>query len=424
MQSSVWVVVGFVGQRGLQFGSNLILTRLLFPEAFGIMALATVFLVGMAMCSDIGLKPAIIRDPRSRDPDFLNTAWTIQIARGLGLFVVGCLLAYPVSVIYNQPVLFPLLIVMSTTAAISGFQTILLATSERDLDFFRPTLVSLVGQFINVVALVTLAWFFRSVWALAVGNVIGSIATVAIGHYLLRGHLHRIRYDREFAQSIVSFGRWIMLSTIVTFVGGEGLRAVQAGLLTISEFGVLSIAYTIAVIATDLPTKLTGTIGLPALAESHRADKDRMASALWQMRRRVLLVAIPMSVFVALTSEPLIKLLYDQRYHAAGGFVALLTFSNTISVVFAGYTTALLAMGRSKAYVSVTTFIAAARVIGVVVGFSISGILGMLLGLGCANFATLLFLWAMPAMRNLASRWADVLALVITAAPIVIVTMR
>ena len=61
----------------------MILTRILFPEAFGLMALVTVVLVASANFSDVGITPAILKDKRGHDPVFLNTAWTIQIGRGV-----------------------------------------------------------------------------------------------------------------------------------------------------------------------------------------------------------------------------------------------------------------------------------------------------------------------------------------------------
>lgn len=418
IQSSVWIASGFVIQRATQLGSNLILTRLLFPEAFGLMSLASVFLTGLAMFSDIGLKPAVIRHPRGDDPDFLATAWTLQIIRGLCLFLAGSLLAYPVSLIYGESILFPLLVVLSLTPAISGLQSIGLITAERNLDFLKPTMIVATGQVIGAIALVVLTYIWQSVWALALGNLIGAIFTVGLGHWMLRSHRHSLRFDRESARSIVSFGRWIMLSTIVTFVGGEGLRALQAGLLTLAEFGVLGIAYTIAMIAADLPNKLTSTIGLPALAEAYRSNSDRMTHALWQMRKRVLIIAIPIAVFVALGSNSLIDLLYDERYQAAGDFVALLSLSNTIALVFAGYCTALLAMGRAKAHLYVTFLTAISRVAGVILGFIIAGIPGMLLGIGFANLAILFIFWIMPPLRGLTSFRADILALAVTVSPL------
>ena len=236
IHSGAWIGAGFAVQKALQLGSNLILTRLLFPEAFGLMALAMVFLVGLAMFSDIGLKPSVIRDPRGDDPVFLNTAWTIQVARGLLLCVIGAAIAYPVSLIYGQPILFPLLAVLSTTAAINGFMSIGMATAERRLDFRTITMIQVVGQCVAIALLVTLAYYWRSVWALAVANVISSAATVAIGYALLPRHRHRLALDRDHAKSLIQFGRWILFSTLATYLGGEGLKAIQGlSLIHISE---------------------------------------------------------------------------------------------------------------------------------------------------------------------------------------------
>ena len=79
--------------QGLRLGSNLILTRLLFPEAFGLMALVSVFLVGLAMFSDIGIGPAISHSKRGDEPGFLDTAWTLQVARGVILWLGASALA-------------------------------------------------------------------------------------------------------------------------------------------------------------------------------------------------------------------------------------------------------------------------------------------------------------------------------------------
>lgn len=413
LHSGIWVVIGFGGQRALQFGSNLILTRLLFPEAFGIMSLATVFVVGLAMFSDIGLKPTIIRDPRSRDANFLNTAWTVQAVRGFGLFVLGSALAYPVSRIYGHAVLFPLLIVMSSTAAINGFQTIRLTTAERDLDFLKPNLIALSGQAITILSLIILAWKWQSVWALAAGNVIGSLGTVIVGHWVLRGHSHHFRFDRDVARSILSFGRWIFLSTIVTFAGGEGLRAVQARLLTLSDFGVLSIAYSISVIATELPTKLTGTIGLPALSEALKDSNERLAFVLTALRKRMIYLTVPTVIIAAMVSEPLVTLLYDRRYHDAGHYAALLTLSNAVAVIFSGYSTAILALGRGRDFLIANTFLAISRLVCVFLGYQILGITGMLVGILCANLTNVIYFWINPLIRRMASFSIDISSILI-----------
>ena len=93
--ASIWTVGGFGMQKVLQLGSNLILTRLLFPEAFGLMTLANVILIGIQMFSDVGIKPAIVQSEHGEKEDYLNTAWTVQIIPWL--YRLGCVLPHRLS---------------------------------------------------------------------------------------------------------------------------------------------------------------------------------------------------------------------------------------------------------------------------------------------------------------------------------------
>ena len=97
--SGAWTMVGWFVMQVLRFGSNLILTRLLFPEAFGLMSLVIVFIVGLHMFSDVGIGPSLVQSKRGDDPDFYNTVWTIQILRGLGLWLISVLVAWPASLL-------------------------------------------------------------------------------------------------------------------------------------------------------------------------------------------------------------------------------------------------------------------------------------------------------------------------------------
>ena len=81
--------------------------------------------------------------------------------------MIGAAIAYPVSLIYGQPILFPLLAVLSTTAAINGFMSIGMATAERRPDFRTITMIHAVGQGVALPLLATLAYYWRAAGALA-----------------------------------------------------------------------------------------------------------------------------------------------------------------------------------------------------------------------------------------------------------------
>ena len=86
LQAGGWIVAGFVLGQALRFAGNLVMTRLLVPEMFGVMALATMVMYGLALFSDLGLRQAIVQSRRGREAAFLNTAWALQIARGFAVW--------------------------------------------------------------------------------------------------------------------------------------------------------------------------------------------------------------------------------------------------------------------------------------------------------------------------------------------------
>src|SRR5688572_2933464 len=82
LRAGGWTVAGFALSQAIRFGANLVMTRLLVPEMFGVMAIATMVMYGLALFSDVGLRQSVVQSRRGREPAFLDTAWTIQIARG------------------------------------------------------------------------------------------------------------------------------------------------------------------------------------------------------------------------------------------------------------------------------------------------------------------------------------------------------
>ncbi len=87
------VLVGYAFSQIIRFGGNLVLTRLLMPEMFGVMAIVNMMMIGLIMFSDVGLLQNIVQSNRGEDLDYLNTAWTIQIIRGFVLFVIALMIS-------------------------------------------------------------------------------------------------------------------------------------------------------------------------------------------------------------------------------------------------------------------------------------------------------------------------------------------
>ncbi|WP_420383833.1 oligosaccharide flippase family protein [Novosphingobium sp.] len=383
--ASAWTIAGFGIQRVVQLGSNLILTHLLFPAAFGLMALANVILIGIHMFSDVGIKPAIVQSDDSDRLDFLNTAWTIQIIRGFMVWFICCLLAWPASIIYRQPVLFGLICVLGSTAAIGGFASTGLALREKRLHLGMLTTVQVLSQVIALSMTALLVWLIGSVWALAYGAVVSIIITTALGFIVVPSHRHRLRIDPASAAKLFRFGRWIFATTLVTYLGGNGLRAIQGGLIPIQTLGVLAVAQTFAWMPGDIASQVQDLVGFPALAEARRQGRERFSNTFIKIRTRVLSGAIAMFYVVALGAGPFIWTLYDGRYHEAASYIALLSATGPLTILGTGYGAAFIALGNLRIQAALQAFTMVSRIVGTVAGFELGGVVGMLLGVGIGN---------------------------------------
>lgn len=159
IRGTVWTIAGFGASQILRFGCNVILTRLLFPELFGLMALVNIFILGLHLFSDIGIGPSIIQNKRGDDPAFLNTAWTLQIIRGFCLWVCAVLIAWPIAKFYAEPQLLWLLPVLGLSTIIAGFNSTALFTLNRHMAVRKLAIFELGVQIIYLTVMMVWAWF-------------------------------------------------------------------------------------------------------------------------------------------------------------------------------------------------------------------------------------------------------------------------
>ena len=156
LRGAFMLMFGYGGSQALRLLGNLALTRILFPEAFGLMALVNVVTVGLSMFSDVGIGPSIAQNPRGDDRDFLNTAWTIQVIRGFCLWGGTLILAWPLAQFYGEPALAWYLPISGVSLAIAGFNPTRIETAHRHLALERLTLLDLLSQFLGSLAMVLL----------------------------------------------------------------------------------------------------------------------------------------------------------------------------------------------------------------------------------------------------------------------------
>src|SRR4051795_12890818 len=98
-----WLTASYGTVQLLRLLNNVILARLLAPPIFGLMALVNAIRTGVELLSDVGIIQNIVSSPRGTEPDFYDTAWTLQAARGLVLAILCMVLAVPIARFFDYP---------------------------------------------------------------------------------------------------------------------------------------------------------------------------------------------------------------------------------------------------------------------------------------------------------------------------------
>jgi len=344
VKAGAWTLVGYGSALVLRLLGNLVIARLLTPDAFGIMAVCTAVQVIVALIGDIGLRQAVVRSANGHDPVFLNTAWTVQILRGISIWLM-CVVtaivlhllnhheALPEGSVYTNDSLPFLIAATSFSSIILSLQSMKVMSMSRGLELKRLTIIELVQMVIGLAVAITLAWATRSVWSFVASALVGSTISVLAGHLWLPGLRDRLAWDRKSIQELMHFGKWSSLSSFVGVLASNGDRLLLGGWLPTVSLGHYSIASNLSSVVDSIGSRVFGSVSLPALSEIVRLQPHRLGEVFWRMRRGADAAYVGSAGFLFATGNAIVALLYDSRYAAAGQMLQLLSFN----LLFARY---------------------------------------------------------------------------------------
>ena len=344
IRASTWTVLGFGSALVLRLAGNLVISRLLAPEVFGIMAVCNAIHVIVTMTGDIGLKQAVIRSENGHDPIFLNTAWTVQVLRGISIWLtcvaaavvlhfLNALDALPQGTVYRNASLPFLIAAVSFSTVIQSLQSMKVISLGRGLDLRRNTIIEIVCVVVGFSVAITAAWATRSIWSFVVSGLVTSVVGVSIGHAWLPGVRDRLAWDRKSLRELAHFGKWSSVSSFVGVLAMNGDRLLLGGWLSSTSLGYYSIASNLASVLDGIGSRVLGSVSLPALSEIVRKQPDRLAEVFFRMRRWADISYVGGAGFLFATAQTIISILYDARYLPAGHMLQLLSFG----LLFARY---------------------------------------------------------------------------------------
>lgn len=237
-----WLMAGRLVSNLLGLASTLIAAHLLLPADFGLMAIAmSVFGLASAVV-ELPVGAALVQMKTATKEDF-DTAWTINVLRGLIVAVLMLASAWPVAAIMGDERLAGLIAALAAYPLVTGLRNSWFEQYVRDMDFRREALLDVLAKLASIVVIVWIALATRSYWALPAG-VVASAAVAALATYILRPQLPGFSLSRF--RKFFGFSLWVGLGNVAdsfrdaatTFFLGRMVGNARLGAFSVgSQFG-------------------------------------------------------------------------------------------------------------------------------------------------------------------------------------------
>jgi len=398
LRAGAWTAGAYSVELVVRLVSNLILTRLLFPEAFGVVAASSSILIGLELISDFGVRAARIQNPRGDSDTFLRSAWTFQISRGIILWLVvivicGCLAlpftraVIPAQSVFSSTMVAGLTMLLGFQFVIAGFESTAIPLNYRRMNYKPVVILDLTSKIAPVPLTILCAWLYPSPFALAAGPLTASTLRVVLSHTIIPGPMMRWEWDTGCIQQLVHFGKWITVSSIATFGVSQSDVIFFGFLLPASFLGVYFIARTLVDAAEGLMERLNATLTLSVLGEVLRQNPLNLRDRFYRFR-------LPID-FVA-----------DPRYIQAGSVLEVLGLGLAIYPVQL-IRSAFTAVGQTHVVATVSVIQAFAVVSFLITGFLISGPMGAVVGLVLSRLVPSAILFLLGRRKNWTSGWHE-----------------
>ena len=307
----------------LRLGSNLILTRLLAPEAFGVVGIITSISYVLVMVSDLGLRSFVIRHPNISD-ELIQTAWTLRFLRNVVLAGVMFVGADFFAGFYSVPEIGPAVRIVSGLFLIDATGALSFLTAERERRVVRVTIIDFAKFLFVTGSTIIAAYFLRNYWAIVASMFLGSIYSVVTSYTLVSGPPVRFRLDREHVLDLWRFSRVIIPASIISIFLTQTDKFFLAKYFPLAELGKFMLATGLAATIMTMITRYIMRVFYPRFAHLDRQDPDKAGDAYYELRRPItLLIAFGIGGVIG-GAELLIRVLFNDLYLGAGFYLSIL----------------------------------------------------------------------------------------------------
>ena len=363
VKSGVWAGMTSVMTQGLDFLRLFVLAALLSPAQFGVMGIALVSLAAIQQFTKLGIKEALIQNPDEDVSNYLDTAWLLNLARGVLLFAVLFGLAPFLAEFFDEPRATNVIRVISVVPLLYGLQNPTVVYFEKDLQFQKRFVQRVSAAAAGAVIAIAIALVYPSVWALVAGVIVRE-AGLIIASYLLDPYRPSLSFDMSRAKEILGFGKWITGLALIVFLNNQGDDIFVGWFLTASALGLYQFAYRISTLPSTQVSNVVSSVIFPAYSQVQH-DDELLRDGYLRTLKLVATVTFPMTIGIVLTVQPFIRGFLGTKWLPAVTVVQILAVWGLLVALGSTSSPLFKAIGRPdySTKISFAKFVAAAILI-------------------------------------------------------------
>lgn len=308
------LAAGTLVERLARFGRNMVLTRIIAPDQFGLMAIVLATIALFEAITEVGVSQAVIQNRRGKLPEFLNVAWWINTVRGLAIFVIAAPLSPLIADFYSEPMLAPILVVAFSSMVFAGMTSPKVYALQRQFRFGESVAITQGAGLLGTGLTLVLGMVWQNVWALVIGTVFEAFVRFVLS-FVLCPIRPSLRIDKQSRRELFAFTKGMMGLAFMTFLVSQADIFVLGRVASTQVLGLYSMAVTLAMFPQSLFAKIVQPLVVPILT-AFQDSIEQMRAAYLRLERLVWLFGLPMAATMTVAAEPLLTVVYGLPYAA------------------------------------------------------------------------------------------------------------
>jgi O-antigen/teichoic acid export membrane protein len=324
---------------------TLIVIRILSPEDYGLMALATILIGFLSILYEMGLGSAIIQAKEINKDSLKNIFGFVLIINSL-LWLLSIALAYPISAFFNEPQLVVLIHVLSIKFILIAFSVIPSSLLIREMDFKKKSLVDLVAAITSSITTLIFALSGFGIWSLIGGNIIGSVIALA-GLYYVRPYFETPSFNFKKITKHMYFGGIVTLERILWFLYSQADNIIIGKLLGKQSLGMYSVAMDLSSLPMQKLNAIINQVAFPAFSKLQEGT-SQLSYAMSTSVRYIGLLSFPIFFGLFITAEEFVPTVLGEKWNDVTLPIMILSLVMPIRMLSNIYPTFLRGIGKPE----------------------------------------------------------------------------